>query len=90
MTDKQKRAIILLNGLWNDNSVNEEEYFLLMDFVVGTPTITIGEQEHWNLPKIDTPITVMYGCLTDGITYANKDTSVTTTPDPCIRKEEQL
>lgn len=85
MTERQKRAIILLNGLWNDNSVNEEEYFLLMEFVVGTPTIM--PPQPWNIPAIDTPITVMYGCLTDGITYANKDTRITTTPDPCTRKD---
>ena len=77
MTEKQKQAIKLLNSLWNANGgmmrIGEEDYFLLMEFVVGTPTIM--SQKPWNIPAIDTPITVMYGCLTDGITYANKDTS---------------
>ena len=86
MTEIQKRAIILLNGLWNNNSVNEEEYFFLMEFVVGIPTIMPSQP--LNIPAIDTPITVMYGCLTDRITYANKDTSITTTPDSCTLKEE--
>ena len=32
---------------------------------------------------------ILVECILDRITYANKDTSVTTISDPCIRKEEQ-
>ena len=43
MTDKQKQAVKLLNKLWNANgeimTLSEDEYFLLMDFVVNAPQI---------------------------------------------------
>lgn len=35
MTDKQKQAIKILNSLWN-GGLKEEDYFLLMDFVIDT------------------------------------------------------
>lgn len=39
MTDKQKQAIKILNGLWNANGgimkLSEEEYFLLLEYVLG-------------------------------------------------------
>ena len=48
MTDKQKQAIRILNSLWNANGrlmkLNENGYFLLMDFVVGT---------HDQCPKVE-------------------------------------
>lgn len=34
MTDKQKQAILLLNNL----KLNDEEYFLLLEFIVEQPT----------------------------------------------------
>ena len=43
MTDKQKQAVKLLNKLWNANggimTLSEDEYFLLMDFVVNGPQL---------------------------------------------------
>ena len=43
MTDKQKQAIRILNNLnerCGDDVFNEEDYFLLMDFVVNEPQLT--------------------------------------------------
>lgn len=40
MTDKQKQAVKILNGLWNNNGglmkLSEEEYFLLLECVLGS------------------------------------------------------
>lgn len=35
MTDKQKQAIMALMDLFVANHINEEKYFLLMEFIVG-------------------------------------------------------
>lgn len=39
MTEKQKQAVKILNGLWNNNGglmkLSEEEYFLLLECVLG-------------------------------------------------------
>ena len=39
MTKKQKQAVKILNGLWNNNGglmkLSEEEYFLLLECVLG-------------------------------------------------------
>ena len=39
MTDKQKQAVKILNGLWNNNGglmkLSEEKYFLLLECVLG-------------------------------------------------------
>ena len=47
MTEKQKKAISVLNKIMqkdivvdNERLLNEEEYFLLLDFVVEAPTMT--------------------------------------------------
>lgn len=44
MTDKQIQAVKLLNKLRNENGdviiLSEDEYFLLMDFVVNEPQLT--------------------------------------------------
>lgn len=47
MTNKQKQAVKILNGLWNGlMKLSEEEYFLLLECV-------LGEEE----PKIYSPTT---------------------------------
>ena len=50
MTDKQKQAIKILNSLWNANGgvmrISEEEYFILLECV-------LGEEK----PKIYSPTT---------------------------------
>lgn len=38
MTEKQKQAIIILNKIREAEVINEEEYFLLMEFVVEDKT----------------------------------------------------
>lgn len=43
MTEKQKQAIRILNNLnerCGDNVFNEEDYFILLEFVVGEPQLT--------------------------------------------------
>lgn len=35
MTEKQKQAIKILNQLRWDNVINENDYFLLLEFIVG-------------------------------------------------------
>lgn len=77
MTDKQKQAILLLNKLQQQCSISDNEYFLLLDFIVeaNVPTFQFPTKI-WNdeIKKLDdTPITVMYGCptpftLSDNIT----------------------
>lgn len=38
MTEKQKQAIKILNQLRWDNVINENDYFLLLEFIVGDRT----------------------------------------------------
>lgn len=42
MTDKQKQAISILNNLQRNNSIKEDDYFLLLEFIVedNKPQIT--------------------------------------------------
>lgn len=35
LTDKQKQAIMVLMDLFSADHINEEKYFLLMEFIVG-------------------------------------------------------
>lgn len=35
LTDNQKKAIMVLMDLYTSDHINEEKYFLLMEFVVG-------------------------------------------------------
>ena len=59
MTEKQKQAISLLNKL-KDN-MSEEEYFLLLDFVVGNNPVYVPHYITWDNKPI--PLT----CGTDNI-----------------------
>ena len=85
MTEKQKQAIRILNQLCWDNVINENDYFLLLEFIVGDTRNEIKISEYpWNMPKSpDMPITVMYGCSTDVISYDLSSTSNK------IKEEEQ-
>lgn len=40
MTDKQKQAIRILNSMHERKFADDEEYFLLLDFIVGQPQVT--------------------------------------------------
>jgi hypothetical protein len=68
MTDKQKQAIMILNNLHQQLSINDDEYFLLLDFIIGhkEPIITLPSNHNWWEDVVkkpyDVPITVMYGC----------------------------
>ena len=40
MTTDQKKAIMVLMNLYNENHIDEEQYFLLLDFI-------IDNKRHW-------------------------------------------
>ena len=42
MNEKQKQTIAILNNLQRNNSIKEDDYFLLLEFIVGDnkPQIT--------------------------------------------------
>lgn len=76
MTEKQKQAIKILNELRWDTVINENDYFLLLEFIVSDTRneVTISEYP-WNIPKSpNMPIAVMYGCSTDVISYSSSNT----------------
>lgn len=92
MTTYQKQAIMVLMNLYDDNHIDEEQYFLLLDFVISDTRneIKISEYPWYEVkPPFDMPITVMYGCGTDAITYAQDGITLKTTPDPCNKIEEE-
>ena len=76
MTTDQKQAIMVLMNLYNDHHIDEEQYFLLLDFIIGDTRNEIKIPElPWNMPKSpDMPISVMYGCGTDVISYDSATT----------------
>ena len=92
MTTDQKQAIMVLMNLYNENHIDEEQYFLLLDFVISDTRNEIKISEFpWNERKSSGyPITVMYGCPTDGVIYAQDGTTLKTTPDPCNKIEEEI
>lgn len=92
MTSDQKQAIMVLMKLYNKKHINEEQYFLLLDFIISDTRNEIKISEYpWNDNKLpDMPITVMYGCGTDSITYAQDGITLKTTPDPCNKIEEEI
>lgn len=49
MTNKQKQAITVLNGLLNNGKMNENEYFLLLDFVVEQPAQQVWNPAPWTI-----------------------------------------
>ena len=76
MTRDQKEAIKVLMNLYNEEHIDEEQYFLLLDFVISDTRNEIEISElPWNVPKSpDYPITVMYGCSTEGVIYDTANT----------------
>ena len=81
MTSDQKEAIKVLMNLYDKKHINEEQYFLLLDFVISYTRNEIKISElPWNDNKLpDMPITVMYGCSPNGISYGqNVINSITT------------
>ena len=83
MTTDQKQAIMVLMNLYNDHHIDEEQYFLLLDFIINDTRNEIKISEFpWNVPKSPDypPTTVMYGCpIDDTIIYKQN----------CNKKEEQ-
>lgn len=71
MTNDQKEAIKVLMNLYDKKHINDEQYFLLLDFIISDTRNEIKISElPWNTPKLpNMPITVMYGCSTDGVIY---------------------
>ena len=74
MTDKQKQAITILNRVcYSIEAISEEEYFTLLEFILGDKVKeifpTYPQKQDW-----ETPIMVMYGCRTDGITFIETTT----------------
>ena len=71
MTTDQKQGIMVLMNLYNNHHIDEEQYFLLLDFVISDTRNEIKISEYpWNERKSsDYPITVMYGCSTEGVLY---------------------
>lgn len=41
MNELQKQAITILNNLKSDNKINNEDYFVLLDFIVNNQTTKI-------------------------------------------------
>jgi len=81
ITTDQKEAIKVLMNLYNKKHINEEQYFLLLDFVISDTRNEIKITEYpWNDNKLpDMPITVMYGCSPNGVSYGqNTINSITT------------
>ena len=77
MTKDQKQAVMVLMNLYNDDHIDEEQYFLLLDFIIRDTRneITISEYP-WNDNKLpDMPITVMYGCSPNGVSYGQNTIS---------------
>ncbi len=77
MTSEQKEAIKVLMNLYDESHINEEQYFLLLDFVISDTRNEIKISElPWNMPKSPDypPIAVMYGCGTDVISYDSANT----------------
>lgn len=82
MTDKQKQAILLINGL--TGYLSHDEYFLLLDFIVGNNEPTLIPYPSWkdvNKKSYDPPITTIYGCPVDKV--------ITTDNANYITKKEQ-
>ena len=81
ITTDQKEAIKVLMNLYNKKHINEEQYFLLLDFIISDTREEIKINNiPWNTPKSPDypPITVMYGCpIDDTLTLQN-----------CNKKEE--
>lgn len=77
MTNDQKEAIKVLMSLYNKDHIDEEQYFLLLDFIVSDTRNEIKISEYpWNDNKLpNMPITVMYGCGTDVISYDSANTN---------------
>ena len=74
ITDKQKEAILLLMDLYVNKHINEDKYFLLMEFVVGNQKAQV-----WNTPYIQTdpqPLDPVYGYY-GKVTCNNIETSLT-------------
>ena len=72
MTSDQKEAVKVLMDLYNKDHINEEQYFLLLNFVISDTRNEIKISEYpWYTPRIPDypPIAVMYGCGTDVISY---------------------
>ena len=71
MNKKQKQAIEIINNLRYHNGgalINDEEYFLLLEFVIQYPDkiVTVrkvlDESRPFDFPQINVPITTVYGC----------------------------
>ena len=81
ITTDQKEAIKVLMNLYNKKHINEEQYFLLLDFVISDTRNEIKISEYpWNVPlderKLpDMPISVMYGCSPNGVSYGQNTIS---------------
>jgi len=81
ITTDQKEAIKVLMNLYNKKHINEEQYFLLLDFVISDTRNEIKISEWpWDDKKLpDVPITVMYGCSPNEISCGqNMINSITT------------
>lgn len=65
MTDRQKEAILLLNEL--AINLSNEQYFLLLEFIISNPQQVTYTPYPWNDGKdLETqPIITMYGCQMD-------------------------
>lgn len=61
MTEKQKQAITILNNLQWNNSIKEDDYFLLLEFIIGD-----DKQQITYIPFVQTepqPLSPVYGEL---------------------------
>ena len=78
MTADQKQAIMVLMNLYNDHHIDEEQYFLLLDFIISDTRNEIKINNiPWSTPK--TSEAVIYGCpIDDTIIYKQN----------CNKKEE--
>ena len=70
MTDKQKEAIKILNRLITvEGTINENEYFALLEFVVDQKNTTCSIINPFTCPDIQTP---SYNPWTKDIIYSTK------------------
>lgn len=77
MTNDQKEAIKVLMNLYNDHYIDDDQYFLLLDFIINDTRNEVKISElPWNTPKLpDMPITVIYGCSPNGVSYGQNTIS---------------
>ena len=61
MTEKQKQAIVLLNNLQRNNSIKDDDYFLLLEFVIEQHNEPTTIYPWTRLTEVHQPLDPVYG-----------------------------